>query len=115
MALISVQDTALPAPDMYKYDVEPIGTFGRNSAGRLVGDKIGDKVKLSCSWSKLDGKLYAMIISLAREFFVNVTFTTPDGGTATKEMYVSPQSGSLKLIHGGFYLYEGVTCNFIER
>ena len=115
MAIISINGTALPAPTTYKYDVEPIGVFERNAAGRMVGDKIGDKIKISCSWLMLPGEHYAAIIDSVKEFFINVTFTAPNGVQVTKEMYTSPQSGTLKLIEGDGFWYQNVTCNFIER
>jgi hypothetical protein len=115
MAAISINGEAFPNVTSYKYDVEPIGQFERNANGKLVGDKITDKIKLSCAWDMIPGERYAKLIAKTAPFYLTVSFTTPDGSTDTRKMYPSPQSGQLLFITRlNEYWWKNVTCDFIE-
>ena len=112
--VISINGVPFPNLTGYKYDVEPIGQFERNANGNMVGDKIADKVKISCAWDLIPGDLYSRIIGTVKPFYLTVTLMGPSGGTETRSMYPSSQSGQMKVNKNGKVWWSGVTCNFIE-
>jgi len=109
---------SLPVPTGYKVDFEPFGEFSRNANGYLIGDLIGEKRKLNCTWQQLNGENYQLLLSARAPFFGEVTFYNPDSGNfETMEMYTSPVSATLKQYNQNQSktLWGSVTMNIIER
>ena len=114
--ILEVNDIELPAPTGYKVDFEPFGEFERNANGYMVGDLIGEKRKLNCTWELLDGEFYQLLLSARSPFFGKARFFNPDTNRfETMEMYTSPISATLKIYTQQKQMWSNVTMNIIER
>ncbi len=114
MAMVTINGVELPGMREYKIDIEPLGSFERNANGKLVGDLIDIKTKISCSWEILEGKYVDMLMKAVKPFFIKVKYLDIDGSYKTKDMYTSPQSASLALMRNNKMWWKSVSINLIE-
>ena len=106
-------------PDLvgYTVNIEPIGQWERNAYGRLVGDLIAYKSKLSLSWGILKADKFSLLLNSLAPFFVTVQYDDPkSNAVATSDFYASPRTGSLAFIDTeGVNWWRDVSFNLIER
>lgn len=96
MAYIAINGHELPPP---KRGVKPVVTTvvnaGRNAKGAVVGQRVGrDQYKIDAlEWSWLTAKQWSEILTLLKDFFVNVTFIDPvTNKKKTLKMYCGDRS-----------------------
>lgn len=115
-ALITIDGIEYPDPDSYKPSIEPLGEWERNANGKLVGDLIGYKAKLTLTWGMLDGEKFQALLNAQNPFFVTVKYFDPRvNDYTTGEFYASPRSGEMALRTETQTWWRGVAFNLIER
>ena len=89
---------------------------GRSATGKMIGDVIATKHKVSCKWGALDREDVAKIDQAITPAWIDVTFTDPGTDkTVTKEMYAGTPTYPVFRYERGVKTYKGVTVNLIER
>ena len=115
-ALVTIGSDRFPDPDEYIVDRENVGNFERNANGRMIGDLIAQKTKISCSWGLLENGLYQQLVKAAAPFFVSVTYYDPESnGYHTKDMVLSLKGGRLALKTGDQLYWSGASVQMTER
>lgn len=90
-AMVTIGSTELPNPSVYNVGIQDIVSekTRRNANGKLIADKIAQKVTIELGWKYLTNAQYVSILALFSTFFFNATYHDPTTGTtATKTFYV---------------------------
>lgn len=98
MGLITIESTEIPSPSTYDvgiYDI--VGTeTRRNANGKLIADKIADKIEINLEWKYLTNAQYVAILGAITNFFFNVTYHDPRTGTTdTKVFYIGDRTSGI--------------------
>lgn len=118
MSILTVNGVSLPDPATLTYGINDIDSAetGRNAEGTMIRDRVGSKVKLQCSWHALTPTQISTILNAIDDESFSMTY--PDakaGANVTKTFYVGDRSTpAYSLQTNGLYLWQGLTCNFIE-
>ena len=120
-ALVTIGATELPNPSTYNVGIQDIVSENsrRNANGKLIADRIAQKVTLELGWKYLTNAQYVAILALFSAFFFSVTYHDPTTGTIrTKTFYVSDRkSGIFKYNSNTNSItgWESVSFNIIEQ
>lgn len=88
----------------------------RDSQGNMYRDRITTKRKLNCEWGIMTTQEISQILKAVSNVFFNVTYTDPYSGTEeTRIFYSGDRTAPVAVVMNGETLWQGLTCNFIEK
>lgn len=113
--MLKVNNVVIKTPSSFQVDISDIdGESNRNARGELIRDRIAVKRKLNCSWQGLTDAEIKSILSAITDTFFTVEYPDPlVGGLTTKTFYVGDRNAPM--YNYKLHIWEGLTCNFIEK
>jgi hypothetical protein len=96
---------------VYKY-----GTEETNANGSVIADRIAVKRKIQVKWGLMTQTEMVALQSALNPTFFDLEYPDPELGVVTKEFKIDGELSSPKsLIYRSEVMWDGLSCNLIER
>lgn len=114
--LIKINNVLIKSPKALSVVINDLdGESERNAAGNLIRDRIAVKRSVAIEWGPLTDAEISTILTAVGDVFFSVTYPDPQLGTTTKTFYVGNRTTPVYSKCGTGFLWENLSCTFIER
>lgn len=114
--MVKINGVDIATPSVFSVEINDVdGESERNARGDMVRDRIAVKRKLNLEWPALTQSQIQTLLTAVSDVFFNVTYTDPQQGTVTKNMYVGNRTTAVLRIKNGVPLWDGLKMSFVER
>lgn len=118
-SVLKIEGAWISDPSSMEYGLQDLDSedgAGRNQMGLMFRDRVAVKRKLTCKWPPLDADSMSTLLKAMDKVFFTIEF--PDARTGKRETmtaYVGDRTAPMYTMHGGKWLWSGLSANFIER
>lgn len=116
MALILVNNVAIPTPSEYSIGIMDLSQAERVANGEINIKRIATKRKIEIGYNYLSKTDLSTLLQAISSVFFSVTYPDPQTGTnLTKTFYVGDRNAGMIDFINGVPRYKDVKFNFVEK
>ena len=117
MAIIKINGTEIPTPQVYKVQINDVDSIGERSAtGLLIRGRFATKRKIMFTYNVLTDEAHQAVLEAISPEFFQVEYLDPiNGPGATGTFYVGDRQSQAYMYLPTRKLWVDITFNLIER